>query len=73
MSGHRGAARTGKLKLSAKIRFADTGRVVSTNIMVPVTEGPLMIVERIERKYGKALEVLSVRHRYTKLFVKEAA
>ncbi len=61
MSGMRGAARSGKVKIKAVIRFADTGRTVRTNCFISVYDDALAVVERIEAKYGKALEVLSVK------------
>ena len=60
MSGMRGGARSGKLKLKARVTFHDTGRTVTTNIFVSCYDNALGIVERIEAKYGKPLTVVSV-------------
>jgi hypothetical protein len=61
MSGLRGEARSGKVKLKARVTFHDTGRTVSTNIFVSVYVNALEVVELIEAKYGKPLTVASVK------------
>lgn len=61
MSGMRGSARNGKIKVQATIRFADTGRRVRTNIFISFDDTAFDVVERITNKYEKSLEVLSLR------------
>lgn len=61
MSGGNGSARSGKVKLKARVMFHDTGRTVTTNIFVSVYDNAFSIVERIEAKYGKPLTVVCVK------------
>jgi hypothetical protein len=60
MSGLRGYARHNRIKLRARIRFADTGKVVSTNIFLPIHSDHIEAINKIHVKYPKELTVLTV-------------
>lgn len=73
MSGMRGEARFGKIKVSVTITFADTGKRVRSNIFVKPTITAMEIIDRLDAKYGKAIWVETVKHKGWPLFQKEAA
>lgn len=61
MSGGYGAARSGKIKVKAEIRFKGFTRRVRTHLFISVYDDALAVVERIERKFDAPLEVLRIR------------
>lgn len=58
MSGARGSARKGNVKLKLKIIFRDTGKRVSTNIFVKKNAGMDDVQIKLNSKYPEKYPVL---------------
>lgn len=60
MSGGYGAARNGKIKVKALVKFADTGRIAVVHRFVSVYQDLDSMIDAIENKYEADLKVIKI-------------